>query len=382
MARKPVTTPPQGNHGGGVLGNLQQSQSVDASPSRSSGGGDSSQPMGSFVQHIMATNVGIDVIRNPVLYLICAAGVMILISLLGVALACCPPSPTRGVLTALYLCLGLPSWIFLVFVAVSSLALRDDATQLVDQYWMCLKHVSPTGSTHIPDAFQHVDAAAMIVITACVMLLAALFAACSAIGWRTLARNSIVLISMVSGLVGAATLAVGVVLKTTSNMEYQFFDGTIMGIGGTVFAVSLVGIIGSKQESRCLLRTYALALLLLIIAVAGVSAYLLLEGDAAVHVWLQANWEAISTHVCTSAINLCAGALITRSEIRARASKHLLEISTLLVLLLLVLLVDLLMACVLQYLVSKYPSRTARNAEIEIKGLMRDRNDDDDDEEE
>ena len=51
-------------------------------------------------------------------------------------------------------------------------------------------------------------------------------------------------------------------------------------------------------------------------------------------------------------------------------------------LLLLVLLVDLLMACVLQYLVSKYPSRTARNAEIEIKGLMRDRNDDDDDEEE
>ena len=359
--------------GGSVMGNVQQS--IDTQGTYHA----DDHPMGTFVQTIVATNVGIDVIRNPVLYLLTAALTMIVISCFGVALACIPPSRARGLLTAVYLCLGLPAWIFLVFVAVSSLALRDDAAALVEQYWQCLKHVSPShdGASTIPDAFQHLGTAASIVIAACAMLLAALLAACSAIGWRTLSRHSIVCISMVSGLVGAVTLALGVVLKTTSNMEHQFFDGAVMGVGGSVFVVSLIGIVGSKQESRCLLRTYAGALAALIVAIAGVSGYLLVEGDAAVTSWLEANWQAISAHVCTSAVNLCAGTLITRGELRQRANAHLLEITTLLVLLLLVLVVDLLMACVLQYLVAKH-GRGSRQAEIEIKRLVRDDDDDDD----
>ena len=96
------------------------------------------------------------------------------------------------------------------------------------------------------------------------------------------------------------------------------------------------------------------------------------------HAWLEANWQPISSHICTSAINVCAGALITRDELRRRATNHLLEITTLLVLLLLVLVVNLLMACVLQYLVGKYGA--ARPAEVEIARLVAD--DDDEEEEE
>ena len=392
-----VVTPPHASHTGDVLGPVQHS----LEPSGSTNQG--SQPMGTFVRTIVATKVGIDVIRNPVMYLLSASAVIILISLIGLALACVPASRMRGLLTAVYLCCGLPSWVFLVFVSVSALALREDATALVDQYWQCLKKASPTGASGVPDAYRHLEAAAGICITSAALLLLALLAACSAIGWRRLSRHSIVCISIISGLVGAATLAVGVVLKATSNIDHQFFDGAVMGVGGCVFVVSLIGVIGSKQESKCLLRFYAFALAALIVAIGGVASYLLVSGDVAVGSWLDANWSGISQHICTSAMNLCGGALITREEIHQRASAHLLEITTLLVLLLLVLIVrqrspgprhaarpaaladepcpsvqvDLLMACVLQHLVAKH-GRKSDNYEIEIKRLVVD----DDEEEE
>ena len=57
-----------------------------------------------------------------------ASQVVVVISLLGLALACAPGhSCARGLLTGLYLCLGVPSWVFLVFVSVTAIALRDDA---------------------------------------------------------------------------------------------------------------------------------------------------------------------------------------------------------------------------------------------------------------
>jgi len=365
-----VATPPHlANQGGHVLPGVQLSVSPPASAQNA--------PIGGFVERIIATNHGLAAIRNPVMYLIIGAGVMIVISLLGVVLACCRPGSTRGLLTAVYLCLGLPSWIFLVFVSVSSLALRDGATELVEQYWKCLRTASTTHATTIPDVYQHLDAAASICIAAASLLLVALLAACSAVGWRVLSRHSIMCISLISGLVGAATLAVGVVLKATSSFHHQFFDGAVMGVGGAVFFVSLVGVVGSKQESKCLLRSYALALLALIVAISGVSAYLLIEGDAAVGVWLEANYDSISQHICTSAMNpLCQDGLtltITREELHQRASAHLLEITTLLVLLLLVLVVDLLMALLLQYIVSKH-GRGA-TAEVEVERLVADDDD-------
>ena len=61
-------------------------------------------------------------------------------------------------------------------------------------------------------------------------------------------------------------------------------------------------------------------------------------------------------------------------EFERRASSHLLEITTLTVLLLLVLLVDLAMACVLQSLIAKYghPDEAA----VEMQSLVEDDGDD------
>ena len=163
------------------------------------------------------------------------------------------------------------------------------------------------------------------------------------------------------------------VLKSTSSIDHQFFDGAVMGVGGSVFFVSLIGIVGSKQESKCLLRFYACSIAALIVAIGGVAGYLLLQGEQAVHQWLDANWDSITQHVCTSAINVCAGQLITRAEIKRRAHSHLLEITTLLVLLLLTLIVDFVMALLLQYLVAKHGR--AAPAEVEVERLVADDDD-------
>ena len=57
--------------------------------------------------------------------------VLIVISLLGLLVSCCPASHSRGLLATGYLCLGLPAWVLLVFVSVVALALRDEADGLV-----------------------------------------------------------------------------------------------------------------------------------------------------------------------------------------------------------------------------------------------------------
>ena len=85
--------------------------------------------------------------------------------------------------------------------------------------------------------------------------------------------------------------------------------------------------------------------------------------------WLESNWQPIEEHVCTGAarLNLCTGKdIITHAELHQRANAHLLEITTILLLLLLVLLVDLVMACLLQYLVSRHgPTPLPSAGEVE-----------------
>ena len=252
--------------------------------------------------------------------------------------------------------------------------------RLVERYWECLEGFSPSGKSIIPESARHVGVAASICVAAASLLLVGLLAACRVVGWRGLARHSVMAISMASGLVGAATLAVGVVLKTTSNVDHRFFDGAVMGLGGGVFLVSLVGIVASKRESRCLLKFYALAIAALIVTLFGVSIFLLTSGTSALQVWLEGNWDPIYEHICTSAISLCRDHRITKDEFERRASAHLLEITTLIVLLLLVLLVDLMMACVLQYLVAKYGRADERA--LEMASLVRDGDDGERDEEE
>jgi len=322
---------------------------------------------------------------------------MIAISFVGLVLSCLRPSRLRGVLMALYLCAGLPSWVFLVFVSVSALSLRDSAQELVTTYWSCLKHLSPTQHSDIPQQFEEMDAAAGCSIAATVLLLVGLLAACRVVGWRHLARHTVSIVSLLSGLAGAATLAVGITLKATSKVEDVFFDGSVMGLGGCTLLVSFVGVLGSRYESKCLLRTYSFLLFALLCAIFGVAVYLVADGTDALGAWFDERWGAMATHVCESALspscsssvanqylfaNLTSATLtpvITRQEIQALAASHLLSITTLVVLLFLVLLFDLLMACMLQYLVAVYGRRVEPDAsETEMLAPPGDGDDDDD----
>ena len=82
------------------------------------------------------------------------------------------------------------------------------------------------------------------------------------------------------------------------------------------------------------------------------------------------HWPQISQHICTSAISLCADGLVTQDEFRRRANAHLLEITTLLVLLLLVLLTDLILALVLQCLVARSRSHATKVEIAEARSLV------------
>jgi len=326
-----------------------------------------------WITVVKATSLGLDVLRDSVRYILVASAVVVAISLIGLILAMCPPSRTRALFAACYLGFGLPSWIFLSFVSVSVLALRDDSERLITLYWKCLqRYAHELGGTGAgpPEPYYHVDAAASICIAAATLLLVGLLTACRVIGWRTLARHSIIWIAGISGLVGAATLGVGIMLKLTSNVTDVFFDGSVMGLGGCVFVVSLIGFLGSIFESKCALRLYALALLLLILAILSVAAYLIIDGTHALEEWLIAHQQSLTDHICSStmggAVSICHG--MTRDEMQSRAASRLLSITTLLILLVLVLIVDLLMACVLQYLVARYGRIDA--ATVEMQSLV------------
>ena len=174
-----------------------------------------------WITVIKATSLGLDVLRDSVRYILVASAVVVAISLIGLVLAMCPPSRSRALLAACYLGFGLPSWIFLSFVSVSALALRDDSERLITLYWKCLqRYAHELGGTGAgpPEPYHHVDAAASICIAAAALLLVGLLTVCRVIGWRTLARHSIIWIAGISGLVGAATLGVGIMLKLTSNV--------------------------------------------------------------------------------------------------------------------------------------------------------------------
>jgi len=133
-----------------------------------------------------------------------------------------------------------------------------------------------------------------------------------------------------------------------------------------------------------LAATYALALLALLAAIFGVAVYLVVDGTDALSVWLDEHWSGMQAHLCMSALSATCGAhgaadvtgsepVITFDEAMALATSHLVAITTLIILLFLVLIVDLAMACVLQYIVARSGSPPLQ---LELEPLAPDDDDD------
>ena len=112
--------------------------------------------------------------------------------------------------------------------------------------------------------------------------------------------------------------------------------------------------------------------------------YLVVDGTDALSVWLDEHWSDMQVHLCTSALSATCGAhgaadvigsepVIAFEEAKALATSHLVAITTLIILLFLVLIVDLAMACVLQYIVARSGSPPLQ---LELEPLAPDDDDD------
>jgi len=314
-----------------------------------------------FERLVLATNTGADVIRDGVRGILAASCVMTLISLLGLVLSCLPPSAARGLLTGVYLCCGLPSWVLLIFVSVIAFALRDQADLLVMRYWDCLRAISQdpddaslSYAAHEP--YLHVEAAAAFCIVAAVALTVGMGCACRLIGWHAVARHAIIGISLATGLLGAALVSAGVVLYLTIELAKVWFDYSLMGLGGVVFIASLLGVLGSKRESPCLLRTYSVSLIIVLLGLLAVASIVLALGPEGLEAWMTENWEAVvQQHLLE----------VTREEMAELVAANVLWLVTLLVLLVLVLAFDLLMVWVLQCSVSRHGQLYQRTSEAQ-----------------
>lgn len=361
----------------GLVGVAGQQRSVsyrpDAAASASPGAGaPPPSPLGHLMTVVRATSAGADVIRYSVWYVLLACCVLIVVSLLGLLVSCCPASQYRGLLATGYLCLGLPAWVLLVFVSVVALASRDEADELVQLYWKCLTQAAPAelrgdypaaagGGDGGGDEWYgsrgllHVEAASAACISAALALLLGMVCACRVIGWRVVARVSVLLISVSTGLLGAALLGAGAVMAATTSLK-PLLDEVVIGLGVAVLLLSLLGVVGSLRESRCLLRTYAAVLLLALLALIAGCVVLAALGAGTLGGWLDQGWHIVQDQ----------GLLITREEFQQLVDKHILGLITISSLVALVLGLDCIMVCVLQSSIGKQ----GRRDETEMEQLV------------
>ena len=227
-----------------------------------------------------------------------------------------PPCHPVPLLTAL----AAPRKVLLVFVSVVALALRDEADGLVELYWECLKQAAPaelrgdypaSGGSDDGDGDEwygsrgllHVEVASAACVSAALALLLGMVCACRVIGWHVVARVSVLLISVSTGVLGAALLGAGAVMAATTSLK-PLLDEAIIAMGVTVLLLSLLGVVGSLRESRCLLRTYAAVLLLTLLALVASCVVLGVLGAGTLGGWLDQGWHLLQEH----------GLQITREE--------------------------------------------------------------------
>jgi len=298
---------------------------------------------------------GFDLIRYNVHTVFAGAFVMVCISLLGLILACCRPSCTRGLFTTVYLCAALPSWVTLVFVSVLSFAFKEKTHDLVSEYWFCLETYTATHKHGLTQAtaadagdalYKHTEMAAAFSVTSAVTLLFSMLCLCRTILWHAhaCARQTVFYIAICTFMIGLIMLSGGVFLEHQKYTQIYFNVG-VVSIGVFVVIVSLIGACGAHRESKALLRLYTVVLALLLVAVFGVTLHLMIAGSGEVidfvRTELRQMWQGEAS-------------VISYDELELLMQQHLVAIITLLALLIVVLVLDLVMACILTASVSKH----------------------------
>lgn len=294
-------------------------------------------------------DAGANVLRDGFRAVLFSSGVLIFISLLGIALFCRTYSHRSTILAGIYVCLGLPVWVLLVFVSVIAYALRDQADDLVLHYWDCIRALSPLALSRVDhpteaNLYHHVDVAANCCILAAVLLATALIAVAKLIGLHRLLRQTVIMISTSVFVLGVALLAAGTHLYLVSTGTIKiFFDYAILGLGTVLVLASVFGLLGAAYESLCLLRCYAAFLILLLLAMLSAALGLSIEGPEAIDDWLDEHWVSVIEENVVE---------ITRSDFSQLLNRNMLGLVALLVALVMVMILNLLSAGMLHMNIS------------------------------
>ena len=129
-------------------------------------------------------------------------------------------------------------------------------------------------------------------ISAAIALLLGMVCACRVIGWRVVARVAVLLVSVSTGVLGAALLGAGAVMVAATSLK-PLLDEVVIALGVAMLLISLLGVVGSLRESRCLLRAYAAVLLLALLALLAGCVVLGALGAGSLGGWLDQGWGLV-----------------------------------------------------------------------------------------
>lgn len=242
--------------------------------------------------------------NDMVLGVFVACCVLVLIALLGLAVACSRPSTcVRTSATLLYFVTSLPAAVALGFAVAFCFVFRSEAEHIVRRYWLCLlltepKHMNGAARTAWGAAaavYQSVTLAAMLLLGCTVLLLAGLYETSKIIGPAVIAAHMLNVINCGQLLVGAGLCAVAAGLHARADGSVHA-DAALLVLGASVLAMSSLGLLASRVHScPCLLRLYGLLAMLItlaLIAFVGGLALLGVKGISDLSL-LDANWHYV-----------------------------------------------------------------------------------------
>jgi len=240
--------------------------------------------------------------EDMVLAINVAGCVLALTSLLGLCIACSRAgSWTHAVSATLYFVTSLPVWAAGGFVIAYCLIFRDEADRMVKLYWHCLALTEPA---HVDGAvertaweaaaavYQSITLTAALIGSSELLMLLGLYAASKVIGWRPVTSNLLFVINSSAALAGLAFAALAGGLLTRAATA---FDVALLSLGFCMLLVSLVGLLGAKRNSRCVLRLYSSSMALVTLAMVAFIALLYHLGPdgLASNSFVNENWDQV-----------------------------------------------------------------------------------------
>ena len=155
-------------------------------------------------------------------------------------------------------------WLVFAAATVYCIVFRFEAEALVHRYWQCLdpslssdtlQQLESSRRERTAQLYSDVTAAAVLCAAGDAFTVLGLFAVCSLIGWRRVLRTGVMVVSALSAGVGAALLALGVMLHVDQLVGSG--DVIIIGIGGAVLLTSVLGLNAARREQLMMLQLYA-----------------------------------------------------------------------------------------------------------------------------